>query len=269
MDPNSTPPQVDWSRMAEPQEDGYDSAVTLALARDEQGWRKADAPDPPTFCDGRVALRLWPFDEVPGKDLVPGPVEHPNLVKAEEYVKTLWPAAYRQFAALVSEVYPMTLRDCDEKRSIGSCSGQNAHRPFTLYVTTFDPFGTAESLLHEMAHIKLRCVGVQVESCTRLILNDPAELYVSPLRSFKRPMTAVAHAFYSWLYLTELGVRLADRDAKRAFLRLPRNFQWIEQMRREIRTHARLDDAGREFFERLYAWADRLLLRGRALAQTA
>jgi HEXXH motif-containing protein len=153
-------------------------------------------------------------------------------------------------------------------KGIGSCSGHNVRRPFTIYVTHFDGFGTAESMLHEMAHIKLRCLGVQVENCSRLIVNHPSELYASPLRSFKRPMTAVVHAFYSWLHLTELDVRLAQYDHARACLRLRRNCEWIDQMLHEIRSNVRLDGEGEAFFMPLYAWADRLLGQGRSLIES-
>jgi len=261
---------VDWARVAQPQEDGYDTAVALRLAEAELRWRKPAGPaQAPVFCDGQVALRPWPDEETPGKHLVPGRLDHPNLARAAGYVKALWPAAYRQFTALVAACYPLTLRDCDESTSIGSCSGHDAQVPFTLYVTCFEAFGTAESMVHEMAHIKLRCLGVQSESSTRLVRNDPDELYVSPLRAFRRPMMAVAHAFYSWLHLTELGTRFAALDAPRARLRLARNLGWIAQMEGEIKAHARLDEAGERFFGELYGWSRRLHARGRTLLEAA
>lgn len=260
--------KVEWSKVAEPQEDGYDIKVTLALAQEERQWEKPKTINPPTFCDGQVGLRLWPFGNTPNRELVPGPVEHPNLFQAEKFLKELWPKGYEQFTQLVGEVYPMTFSEHKEGTGIGSCSGHNVQRPFTIYVTHFDAFGTAESMLHEMAHIKLRCLGVQVETCSRLILNDSSELYVSPLRSFKRPMTAVVHAFYSWLHLTELDVRLAPHNRVRASLRLQRNCDWIGQMLCEIRSNVRLDRAGEAFIKPMYAWAERLLVEGRALMET-
>jgi HEXXH motif-containing protein len=257
---------VNWARASVPQDDGYDTEVVLAHARREQGWRRPEAIEAPSFCDGRVGLRLWSFGEVPNPSLTPGPVEHPNLVTAEDHVRTLWPAAYEQFTRIVSDVYPMTLHPVPGNggASVGSCSGQTSHRAFSMYVTYFDPFGTAESMVHEMAHIKLRCLGIQVESRSRFILNSPAERFVSPLRSYTRPMTALLHAFYSWLHLTELGLRLMPRDPVRARARLDRNCRWIEQMLQEIRTHVRLDEAGAAFVLPLYAWAEQLLARGRA-----
>jgi hypothetical protein len=80
-------------------------------------------------------------------------------------------------------------------------------------------------------------------------------------------MTAVVHAFYSWLHITELDTRRADVDPDRALLRLARNCDWIEMMRDEICAHALLDDAGKRFLPQLFAWAERLLARGRELVR--
>jgi len=260
---------IDWRRAALPQEDGYDTTIALRLAERERGWRRPPPPAAPAFCDGEVALRAWPDDEVPGKHLAPGELAHPNLERAAGYIRRLWPAAYRQFTRLVAECNPMRLTQGDEAKSFGSCSGHNGHRPFTMYVTYFDAFGTAESLVHEMAHIKLRCFGVQPESSTRLVRNHPDELYVSPLRTFRRPMMAVTHAYYSWLHLTELGIRLAPVEPQRARMRLARNLQWIAQMEREIRAYARLDAPGGRFFRELFGWSARLAERGAPLLEAA
>jgi HEXXH motif-containing protein len=264
-----TPDVVDWTRVCEPQPDGYDTRVALALAARDLHWQRPPPPAPPYAFDGRVALRAWPPDIPVNPRLGPGPLEHPNLRRAEACLKSVWPAVHRQFAELVAELALMDLREPAGDGLLGSYSGHAPAPPFAIYTTCFDAFGAAESLVHEMAHIKLRCLGVQVESSTRLIANSPSELYRSPLRSYPRPMTAVVHAFYSWLHITELDMRWADVDPGRARLRLARNCDWIESMAHEILTHVRTDNAGRQFLPPLFAWAGRLLSRGRALARTA
>jgi HEXXH motif-containing protein len=158
----------------------------------------------------------------------------------------------------------MDLRAPAGGKRIGSYSNHTPRPPFAVLVTCFDAFGAAESLVHEMAHVKLRCLGVQVESCSRLIVNAPTELYRSPLRPHPRPMTAVLHAFYAWLHITELDLRWAAVDPDRARSRLARNCDWIEAMAREILAHVRVDAAGQRFLPPLFAWAGDLLARGRA-----
>jgi HEXXH motif-containing protein len=263
-----TPDEVDWARVPEPQQDGYDTRLALALAMRELDWRQPP-PAPPHAFDGRVALRPWRPDTALNPQLVPGRTDHPNLLRAEACVKRAWPVAHRQFAELVAELAPMDLREAADGPSVGSFSGHSPAPPFAIYVTCFDAFGTAESLVHEMAHIKLRSLGVQVESASRLIVNPPSELYRSPLRSQRRPMTAVVHAFYSWLHIPELDTRWAEFDPHRALMRLARNCDWIEAMAQEIDAHIRTDDAGARFMPPLFAWAGRLLTRGRELVQAA
>lgn len=264
-----TPDVVDWTRVSEPQPDGYDTRVALALAQQDFQWQRPPAPSLPHAFDGHVALRAWRPDIQVHPLLVPGSAEHPNLRRAEACVKSVWPDVHRQFAELVAELSPMDLREPAADGLIGSYSGHSPGPPFAIYTTYFDAFGAAESLVHEMAHIKLRCLGVQVESSTRLIVNPPSELYWSPLRAHRRPMTAVLHAFYSWLHITELDTRWAAVDPGRALLRMGRNCDWIAAMAREIQTHVRVDDAGRDFLPPMFAWAERLLTRGRALLREA
>ena len=264
-----SPDDVAWARVAEPQEDGYDTRVAHALAKRELGWRAPALPAPPHAFDGRVALRPWRPDIPVNPLLRPGALEHANLRRAEACVKAVWPAVHQQFAELVAELAPMELNEPASDAHMGSYSGHSPAPPFAIYTTCFDAFGTAESLVHELAHVKLRCLGVQVESSSRLIMNPPSELYRSPLRSYRRPMTAVVHAFYSWLHITELEVRWADVEPPRALMRLARNCVWIQAMAQEIQAHARTDEAGRHFLPPLFAWAERLWTRGRTLLKAA
>jgi HEXXH motif-containing protein len=264
-----SPDEIDWTRVSEPQQDGYDTQIALALAKRELNWQRPPLPVPPHAFDGRVALRSWRSDIPLNPLLRPGPLEHPNLRRAEACVKSVWPIVHQQFADLVAELAPMDLREPTNGTGIGSYSGHSPAPPFAVYVTCFDFFGAAESLVHEMAHVKLRCLGVQVETSSRLIVNPPLELYRSPLRSYRRPMTAVVHAFYSWLHITELEIRWADIDPHRTLMRMARNCDWIQAMAQEIQAHVRTDEAGRRFLPPLFAWAERLLKRGRALLQTA
>jgi HEXXH motif-containing protein len=264
-----SPHEVDWTRVAEPQHDGYDTRVAQALAGRELGWRAPPPPAPPHAFGGRVALRAWRADAALNPALAPGSPDSPNLGHAEECLRRAWPLAHRQFAALVAELAPMDLREPESTTRIGSYSGHAETQPFAVYATCFDAFGTAESLVHEMAHVKLRLLGMQVESSTRLILNPPSQLYRSPLRPYPRPMTALLHAFYSWLHIVELGARWAEVDAERALMRMARNCDWIEAMALEIQAHVRTDEAGRRFLLPMFAWAGRLLRRGRGRLRSA
>lgn len=260
-----SPDDIDWARVCEPQQSAYDTSVALGLAERELNWLPPPHPTPPHAFDGRVALRTPRPDVVLSPLLGPGPLDHPNLRWAETCLKTAWPAVHQQFAALIAEIALMDVRQPSGGARTGSHSNHIATPPFAIYVTFFDAFGAAESLVHELAHIKLHCLGVQIESSSRLIVNLPTELYRSPVRSYGRPMTAVLHAFYSWLHITELDIRWAAVDPQRAVLRLRRNCEWIKAMAREIAAYARTDAAGAQFLPALFAWAKRLVTQGQAL----
>src|SRR5205807_5202222 len=85
----------------------------------------------------------------------------------------------------------------------------------------------AEAFVRELAHQKLRALGVSQESAWRLVTNGPAELFPTPLSTcVARPMTSVLHALYSLLYVVELDLRLiaveADSPVREHLLRLLR-----------------------------------------------
>ncbi|MHB1953996.1 MAG: hypothetical protein ACYCOU_09615 [Sulfobacillus sp.] len=134
------PEDINWAWMGEPQSDEYNTALALWLASEEKNWRKPDTMHPPNFFEGHVGLRQWPLSKTTNPDLMPGPLEHPNLFRVEDYLRSLWPVVYRQFTRLVSVVHPIAVLDHRPVAGIGSCSGNLSDYPFTMYVTCFDPF---------------------------------------------------------------------------------------------------------------------------------
>jgi hypothetical protein len=76
---------VDWARMAEPQDDGYDTDVTLRLA--ENGvtpvrplpYRRRSTVGEVTFCGGAVAIRQAPVLGLMTDALLPARIDHPNI----------------------------------------------------------------------------------------------------------------------------------------------------------------------------------------------
>jgi prolyl 4-hydroxylase len=144
-----------------------------------------------------------------------------------------------------------------------------------MWSTIFCPLGLAEAMVHEMAHQKLRALGVSFESAAAVVGNDPSDLYISPIiKDRLRPMTAVMHAEYSYVHVTALDIHLlrAERDpARRAVLRevLARNLARIEEGIACIRTHLRPGDHGPEFMEGFYDWAERTVREAHELLARA
>jgi HEXXH motif-containing protein len=182
-----------------------------------------------------------------------------------------WPAAFRQFQLLMHTFYPIRFDDSgivtDKFR--GSASHSFAAAPGTMCATVNDPVGLAQAFVHEMAHTKLRALGIQVETGTEFIVNDPNELYESPIRKDEpRPMTAVFHAEYSFIYVTELDLRMLDDSADAAesnhiMMLLARNVPRVEEGLRTLTARVRLDWKGERLMEGFLNWAEDAIRRGR------
>jgi hypothetical protein len=264
---------IDWTRAAAPQEDQYDTLLALyfaAITASPQRplpYVRAPVGDAPTIFDDAVAVRYINAD-CPGAPLLNhGPLDHPNIGVAVEYVRR-WPLAFEQFKMLMHSFHPMIKLDtaeADYREGLGSYSHSDEPRLGSMYGTFYDPLGLAQAFVHEMAHNKLRALGVQIDSALRIVANAPDELYVSPvIKDRLRPMTAVLHAEYSFAYVTALDLEMIRHESSEPRLRillrfLERNLRRIEEGIGEIRQHARLDEVGIPFMAGLYAWIERLV----------
>lgn len=271
--------RIDWSRLAEPQADQHDTQVAWELVTTTTSplrrvpHRRRLPAGAPTFCEGAVAIR-YIAEEPPGAPRnANGPLGHPNLELAAAYVRR-WPAAYQQFRALMDTFHPMidTMVPPEQwNLQIGSNSHSDEDKFGTMYATVYDPVGTAEAMVHELAHNKLRALGVYVESAQRLVTNPPDELFESPVRKDRmRPMTAVLHAQFSFIHVTQLDLCMLEtetdaraRDAMLTMLawNVPRMALGFD----EIRSAIRVDAMGRLFIDSFFAWSARVIEAGARL----
>jgi HEXXH motif-containing protein len=268
---------VDWSRAAVPQQDLYDARLAAHLATTSASPLRADryARRPvggaPALFDGAVAVRhLYPRDFYPS--LADAPLDHPHLALAADLVRR-WPVAYEQFRILIDSVHPLLIPDApqDDPDYFGFTRSHGEEDMFgTLMASVNSPVMLAECLVHEMAHHKLRAFGLSVETAWRFITNPPEALFESPIRKDRpRPMTAVFHAVYSYSYVTELDLRIIDREPAgprmgTLFRRLAYNVKRLEEGRDVLRQHMTLDVEGEIFMAPYDEWLDRLIAQGRA-----
>jgi len=268
---------IDWSRLAEPQPDQHDTDVILRLASSTtsvgrpQAYTRTPVGESPSAFDGQVAVR-YVYCSVPefasfSAHYLDAPLDHPNISAAAEYVRK-WPVAFAQCQRLLEAIHPaVDARIPFESTEIYRGSSCHSFEPLfgTLWATIFCPIGLAEAIVHEMAHQKLRVLGVSFESAGTVVGNDPSELYVSPIvKERLRPMTAVLHAQYSYLHVTELDTHIlrAEREAARREVLshvLERNLSRIEEGYDTTRRHFKPGDHGREFMEGLYDWTERTI----------
>jgi HEXXH motif-containing protein len=210
---------------------------------------------------------------MPPPRFLSAPLDHPNLARAVDYLRR-WPAAYEQFKGLIDTVYPLTdptIPAAQRAVYLGSASHSIDAEPGAIYVTVDNALCLAQAMVHELAHHKLRALGVSLESATRLITNDPAQLFDSPIRKDrKRPMTAVFHAEYSFMYVTCLDLHMHAGESDEAvreqlLMLLVRNVARMEAGLVEIQQHVCTDASGERFMDAFFRWATEVLREGNAL----
>jgi hypothetical protein len=275
--------KIDWRRMAKPQPDGYDSQVTLECAR-QNGYVRRPPGVNRTVLHGRIAVRPMEAETEVDNWCEQGPLDHPNLDRAVGFLER-WPEGLHQFDQLMDTIYPIekvrispeafpNTTTASSPILTGSASHSEARRFGSMYTTIYDPIGTAQAFVHETAHQKLRALGIGVESASRFLTKQPDKLLESPVRKDKlRPITAVLHATYSWLYITQFDVKLLshalteDPIVARLFCHyLRRNIPPLLQGVETFREHVGIEDEdARDFFNAIFEWANDVLTTGMQL----
>jgi len=260
---------VVWHDVAEPRNDQYDALIALRYA-EQAGYQRTERSGEPSFFAGKIAVRNDQWHEYFPTDYMPAPTDHPNIAAASTLVG-LWETGFKQCQLLIESVAVFLDPGRSENEILGSSCGSGPH--FGTIVSTINsPVGFAEAMVHEMAHHKLRALGVELESAERIVTNSPGELYPSPIRyDALRPMPAVLHAQYSYTYVCALVIRIIRagldraRDRQIAQVSLAGNLPKLEFGRSVIQQCAHLDRAGDGFLEGYLAWLDRVLEDGNAI----
>ncbi len=267
---------VDWSRLPEPQTDGYDTDIALQLANCA-GYTRRAVGDNPTILDGKVAVRCSDDNYRMPEGWKIAPSDDPRLEFAVGFLEC-WPEVRQQFGEIIHSVYPYS----EPNLGRGSCSGPaqdaSASEGYegkifgAINVSVFDPVGTSEALVHELAHQKLWALGVDFEHANRLVLNPPTEYYTSPVRENKRPMTALVHAVYAWLYIVNLQLKMVPFESNKGVepevLRIfvdsyfARNLSNLEKSFEVVIENIKYDAVGEIFFASLFDWGTRLVNEG-------
>lgn len=188
----------------------------------------------------------------------------------------LWPAARRQCAEVLHAITPLTqVGGCHGGGGHGGSCGQYRDDFGWIYATADGAWGFAEGIVHEMAHWKLRALGVWFEEWTDLLLeNKSDERYASPVRKDTlRPMGAVLHGQYSYVHVAQMVVHMLAAEPQPS----PGDFEWVDlQLARiaegqgTLRAHARgTPGIGDAFLIGLDDWTTRVLAAGRALVPSA
>ena len=262
---------TDWSRMAEPQGDGYDTGMVLRLAATLSPCRPS-APASVAVPAGSVWFDVAPvyagrsaFERHFARYRV-ATATHPNVSRAVTLIDA-WPRGAAQARRLIHVLHAALDPDVEDDlgwNAIASASHSYEDAMGSLWATVHSPVGLAEAIVHEMAHHKLRACGVRFEHADCLVANRPDERYPSPILGGRaRPMPAILHAQYALLYMVALEIAiLAARltpaaQLVRALLR--RHLLLIAEGDATLRRHLVVDEYGAGFMPGLRQWQTELV----------
>lgn len=265
---------IDWTRLAKPQDDGYDVEVLLTLADINYNYRpRIHAPEGVTLCDGAVAVHAPRINMSMGGNTVDVSDSYTQEeADAQTEFLNKWHAGYVGLCCYLDEFWPwradMMGRGCSSGHHIPSSSSP-IH---AVYVTVNDLPGCAQGIYHEFAHLRLRTMGIAMETHDGILLtNKDDELYDSSVRfDVKRPMPAVLQGLYAWLMFTENDWQLHHAGLTSASDMLDyclHNLPKIEAGWSEVEKHARTTAAGADFLHGMWDWATDLLDRCHGVAQ--
>lgn len=254
---------VDWKRIAEPQDDQYDSNIILQHAGGKNKYASRDDEEKTFSFDGKVAI-IHDSDLMPS-NCIAAPLDHPNIEKACNLIR-LWPSAFIQCQLLLDFVSVFIDTQMPFSGTYGSICGPGKRGFGSIVSTINSDIGFAEAIVHEMAHHKLMALGIQFESANQLFTNIPAQKFRSPIRfDCLRPIPAIFHAQYSYTYISALDVEIinAQEDNETNF-RIAKNSLSVNIPKLEfgykiIKEYADVDDHGADFLNGYFSWFSRVL----------
>lgn len=255
---------ISWDRLAEPQADQYDSAIVLEHAH-KNGYNPESSSVECTSFDGHIRVRsntTWNPER-----FAPAPVNHANIEGACELLRK-WPRGFTQCQLLLETLYvSLDKKLCSN--SWGYSSGPGPSGFGTICATINNMVGLAEAICHEMAHHKLRALGVGIDTANTLIINSSDQKFYSPIRYDQlRPMTAVIHAQYSYTYIASFDIEFIRSGADLIMSQRIAQFSLAHYLPKLafgfelIRSRVETDRNGDEFMKGFLAWIDQILADG-------
>jgi hypothetical protein len=265
---------IDWSRLAEPQADEYDTDVVLRLVsvvdkRDKREGPAASARRDSIWFDVSPVYAGRPDFERDFAGYINAAADHPIVPQAVS-VLGLWPRgaaqAKRLIHALHAAIDPLAF-ECEGSVASSSHSYEDAFG--TMWATVDSPVALVEAIVHEMAHHKLRVLGVGFTAARRIVVNLAEEQYPSPiLGGRRRPMPAILHAEYALLHMVALEVSILAaggqvRARPFAVEHLRRHLALIEQSEFMLQRNLVVDQYGASFMHGMQNWRRRLVSEAR------
>lgn len=210
---------TDYSRVLEPQADGYDIGFFKTL-KQQQGWVPNEYPTSLVKLDKVAVLprNEGELEEIYAIDFAP----------VNEYYKTIYPRGYRNIVELVDFYVPDFRQHSNFSGQYGGADVGHAGGWGIMSTYVYDNFApTFVNLMHELMHWKLVALGFGTGPNTffpttqEFILNHESELCWSIVNSYadtaqpavgnkptNRPVSASLHAYLSFLSVAYTHVQV-------------------------------------------------------------
>jgi hypothetical protein len=274
---------VDYSRVLQPQDDGYDSVFFLAL-KATRGFILLEDPALAPRLGGRMHILNAHGACLDGMPLDAG---NPHFARLEQALRAAAPAYAAMLCQLVDVFIPAPCVDGVECSSMKKASVYPGAWMIMASMTD-DPVVAARNLMHELMHWKLVALGFGslndlAGNTAEFILNDEVELHHSIVNSYAdtmqtymrtpagRPMGACIHGYTSFLAVVATTLKFAQHDARQAPRALHYAKKWAERLEPSlaaIMRGARVTPKGAQLLQGLQRWTDEVQLAYRDVVRT-
>lgn len=230
--------EIDYSRILQPQEDGYDVMIFQHI-KAQKGFVKKEFTNIPKRFDNTIYIHSWQKEQLP-KPFIDASHRYFNLLEQE--AKLASSLEYSTLLGLVDVLSPIECNDGNEF-SCQHAAIQYPHAWIIMAPMSDAPAVTIRNMLHEMTHWKFTTLGFG-KGCTpdvfdmlhhdnEFVLNSIDELHHSIVNSYAdtaqpavgnkptgRPISASIHAYGSFLGEAHVALKFARHN-------IQKNYQWF------------------------------------------
>lgn len=266
---------IDYSRILQPQEDGYDVLVYKQL-KAEKGFVRKEFPNIVKKFDNKIYIHSWSQKDLAAPMVSP---RSPLIDNVEREAKSATPLEYKMLTELVDVLTPIECANGNEF----SCQHAAVEYPNSWIVmapVTNDPAITIRNMCHEMTHWKFTILGFgkgctpqvfdMLEHNNEFVLNPIDELHHSIVNSYNdtaqaavghkasgRPISASIHAYGSFLIEAQVALRFAKYNPQKYYKWLVYSKKWggrLDESMEALLRRAKTTPKGAQLLLGMYKW---------------
>jgi len=267
--------EIDYSRILQPQEDGYD-VLAYTYIKSKSGFIPKNFVNFPSVFDNKIYVHSWQKHQLPSPFVE---ATHPWIAKVEKDCKQITPIEYNTISSLVDVWTPI---ECIQGNEY-SCQHASVEYPNAWIImapVNGDSPVTVRNMLHELTHWKFTALGFgkgckpevfdMLEHNNEFVLNPIEELHHSIVNSYAdtaqpavgnkatgRPISASIHAYGSFLGEAHVALKFARHDFKTNFIWFAYAKKWgsrLEESLEALMKRANTTPKGAQLLLGMYRW---------------